>query len=139
MRSNNDEYRRVVSQLHSLVAIRIVDHVSNVDDLFNMQIGPSAATLISIRDNLWAKDSDRIKASLAFLDRATKAPKAQQISENRSVVINLPVKVMEEMRVALEQEGSQESIDVIKMMDGLEKGEKFEGEGEETIPVRRVE
>lgn len=101
LRQQNNDYKHVVLQLQSIVAQKVVNNVSNIDELFNLQIGPSAATLIEIRDNLYAKDTDRLKASLAFLDRASKAPKQTSNVDSRAISINIDAEAFKEMQRAL--------------------------------------
>ena len=117
LRFQNDEYRRVVQEFGLLVARRIVDEVTDVDELFNRQIGPSAATLIAVRDSPFAKDADRIKASLAFLDRASKAPKATANSEVRSTVIQIPLSSMREMRKVLGETGRVDDRELLALIE----------------------
>jgi len=125
LRYTNEEYKRVVGEFGRVVAQRIVDEVSDVDELFNRQIGPSAACLISVRDSPFAKDADRIKASLAFLDRASRAPKATANSEVRSTVIQIPLASMREMRKVLGETGTAVDRELLALLEPAQEEEQI--------------
>jgi len=138
------EYKRVVMEFRQLVSRRIVDEVSDIDDLFNRQIGPSAATLIEVRDNTWAKDGDRLKAALAILDRAPKAPKATSQTISAGMSIQIPISSMREMVGVLGETGSVEDQELIELAEGMSgKYESVERsieriDEESEIKVRRM-
>lgn len=136
LRYSNEEYRLVVKQLRAEITTSIVEQVVDVNDLFNGQIKKSVATVISIRDDLMAKDSDRLKASFGLLDRAPAAPKVTQIAENRNVVISLPVKTMAEMQKALEEDGGSESLEVVEMMRQIGGGQVEPAEPDPTEQIQ---
>ena len=139
LRYTNDEYKRVVQEFGRLVANRIVDEVVDVDELFNRQIGPSAATLIAVRDDPFSKDADKIKASLAFLDRASRAPKATQNSEVRSTVIQIPLASMREMRKVLGETGRVDDRELLALIEPPAEEEVIEVIREDkVIEVRRM-
>jgi hypothetical protein len=143
LRYTNDEYKRVVGEFGRVVANRIVEEVADVDELFNRQIGPSAATLIAVRDSPFAKDADKIKASLAFLDRASKAPKATSNSEVRATVIQIPLAAMREMRKVLTETGEAGDQELLALIEPVEQavqvGEMLDVRAEDQmIPVRRM-
>ena len=117
LRTNDDNYRKVLQQLHAEVAKCVVDQFADAADLFNQQIGPSAQTLIEVRDDPFASESARIKASLAFLDRAPRAPKATQQTDVRQMVISFPVRTMQEMQQALMEEGSPASLQTRQILE----------------------
>lgn len=116
----NPEFKQVVKQLRAIVAHRLVDQVSDVSDLFDLQIRPSASTLMGIRDDIFAKDSDRIKASLAFLDRAPRAPKSTQQVDSRSVTVQIPLSDMQNMQQALKDVGDSEDGEIIDIMSEMQ-------------------
>lgn len=122
LRYSNDNYREVVRELHSLIASRIVGGAEDINSLFNSQIGPSVRTLMDIRDDLFAKDENRIKASLAFLDRAPDAPKATQNRESKSVTLSFPVTAMKNMRDALKESGMEEELGLLDLIEGGDEG-----------------
>jgi len=139
-RWQNAEYKRVVMEFRQLVSRRIVDEVSDIDDLFNRQIGPSAATLIEVRDNTWAKDGDRLKAALAILDRAPKAPKATNQVVSAGMSIQIPISSMKEMVGVLGETGAAGDRELIELIERVE-GEVIEPravEEVEEIEVRRL-
>lgn len=144
LRAVNAEYKRVVQEFYRAVSRKVVDEITNVDELFNRQIGPSAACLMEIRDNVWAKDADRIKASLAFLDRASKAPKATANVESRSMIVQIPLSAMKEMRGVLGETGDRADIELLEMfaVEGgefeLEEDEIEQAGNGEMIEVRRL-
>lgn len=131
LRATNSDYKYIVKQFNSIVAARLVAQVADVDTLFNEQINPSVVTLMEIRDNLFARDGDRIKASLAFLDRASKAPKATAQQEIKQMIIQIPITQMKEMRKVLEEVGGGGG----RALEALEKveGKVIEEEGEEWL------
>lgn len=140
-RWNNPEYKRVVMEFRQLISRRIVDEVSDIDDLFNRQIGPSAATLIEVRDNTWAKDGDRLKAALAILDRAPKAPKATQQTISAGMTVQIPISAMREMVGVLGETGSAADVELAKLIEQREQPPEVievAGEAEEKIEVRRL-
>jgi len=144
IRNSNYEYQRVVREFRQLVSRRIVEEVADIDDLFNRQIGPSAATLIEVRDNTWAKDGDRLKAALAILDRAPKAPKATNQTISAGMSIQIPISAMREMVGVLGETGAagdRELIELVEKIDGkyesIERSiERIDEEAE--IEVRRL-
>lgn len=145
IRFQNSEYRRVVMEFRRLISRKIVEEVSDIDELFNRQIEPSAATLIEVRDNTWAKDGDRIKAALAILDRAPKAPKATQQVESRSLSVQIPISAMKEMKGVLSETGLREDRELIELIEGsgVEEVKEAPVEAEEAsnydfIEVRRM-
>lgn len=115
IRERNPNYPPVVRQLQGLVARRVVSQVSDVNALFNGQIGDSVATLMEIRDNVWAKDENRIRASLAFLDRAPDAPKTTTQVDQRSVSIQIPLSTMQGMQQALEEDRGVEGQEILEL------------------------
>jgi hypothetical protein len=152
MRLNSPDYPSVVRQLGGIVAKRIVTQVSDIDELFNGQIRDSAATLIQIRDNDWAKDSDRIKASLAFLDRAPKAPKVTRNEISQVTTIQIPLSSMAAMQQALEEDRGSEGAEILELsriltdseddLDGDPVDESYgvlEDEESNQIIARRIE
>jgi hypothetical protein len=126
LRATNPEYKRVVQEFYQVVSRKVVDEVTNIDELFNAQIGPSAACLMEVRDNIWAKDADRIKASLAFLDRASKAPKATASVESRSMIIQIPVSTMREMRGVLGETGEGVDRELLELLEREDGGYEVE-------------
>jgi hypothetical protein len=139
LRMKNDDYKYAVKEFQGLVAQRIVTSASDIDSLFNQQILPSAATLIEIRDDRFAKDADRLKAAFGFLDRARDAPKATSQQDVRQAVISFPVATMQEMRRALadDGEGSREVLEVLENIEEVSGPDSPERVDEE-IEVRRL-
>lgn len=144
LRGRNENYRRTVQSFYGLIAQKIVQDAGDVKELFNGQIRASARTLIEIRDSAWAKDADRIKAALAFLDRAPEAPKATEQRDVRTQVIQIPIEVMEGMREVLVEDKGEGNLEILRLVEGRggEEGEiteEYESENDEgEIKVRRL-
>lgn len=128
------QYREMVGRAVRLKALAVTEQAGSVDELFNGQIRASAAALIEVRDNPYAKESARIKAAAEFLDRASKAPKVRKEMDERRTVIVLPASDLRNMQQALLEEGTAEDIETLELLKGIDyvdesgKGERGEGE-----------
>lgn len=115
------DYRRMVRKCVRFLAEKAIEGKSgDVLGLFNEQIMPSVVTLMEVRDNPFSKDGDRVKAAVEFLDRAPDAPKVTKQTDERKVVITIPMRDLENMQKALMEEGSEEDVRIAGLLGGVE-------------------
>ena len=112
------EYHIMIERCIHMVAERIVCDAEDIDELFDSQVRPSTQALIEVRDNPFTKAGDRIKAATEFLNRAQAAPKAKQITEDRRIIVNLPLSELKNMQKALQEHGEPEDIEVFELLEG---------------------
>lgn len=135
MRMNMD-YREMVRRCIAFFAKRQVENArGDYERLFDEQIEASARALIEVRDNPYSKGGDRVKAASEFLDRAPKAPKATKQVDERKTIITIPMRELKNMQRALIEEGSEENVEVARLLDvtrsaiesGMEEGYGAQG------------
>jgi len=112
----------------------------DIDGLFNDQIDRSVRTLMEVRDNPYEKGSVRMKASVEFLDRASKAPKAKREVEERRTIISIPVSELRTMQQALIDEGSDGDKEILELLEGVDfkSGDDVEGGGDGEIEITEI-
>jgi hypothetical protein len=144
------DYREFIRRCLQVKARAIVNGTTDIGEMFDGQIAPSAATLIEVRDNPFSKGGDRIKAATEFLNRAPAAPKSsKEVNENRTVIV-LPVSELQNMQRALIEEGTVEDIETVNLLEGVDYsvgdddtdigdiGEKVADETEGEITVEHI-
>lgn len=110
-------YREMLRRCHTFIARHIVSSATDIDKLFNDQIGPSVATMIEIRDNPLEKGQTRLKAATEFLDRAPLGPKSRREVDERRTIIQIPVSALQTMQSALIETGNAEDREIHDLIE----------------------
>lgn len=117
----NLEYQAILRNCLRVKADMIVKQSGgDIEALFNDQIGPSVSTMIQIRDNPIESGKTRLQAAKDFLDRAPDAPKVRKELDSRQTTISIPVSELRNMQQALIEEGSQEDLDTVELLEGTD-------------------
>lgn len=112
------DYQEMVRRSVDLLADRALKSATDMEELFNQEVGPAARTLMAIHRNPFEKADSRIKAAKEFLDRAQDAPKSRQVVADNRVVINLPLAELQNMQQALKEHGDAEDMEVFDLIAG---------------------
>jgi len=123
------DYQILLQRCRAYITSKKIAATQNPEELFNQQIGPSVQALIEVRDNPLSKGGDRIKASIAFLDRAPKAPKVRKEVDERHLVISLPLSDLQNMQQALIEEGSIEDKEIYDLLENKDYAMSTENSG----------
>lgn len=128
-------YQMLVRATLMEVSNRVVEGIADLAALLNSQVRRSIGTLVEIRDNPFAKDSDRLKAATTLIDRAPAVPRIKE-KQAASLILSLPVQQMQTINQALLEEGQGELVEMLKGEDfdseQTGEGEKAVGEPEES-------
>lgn len=127
LRSKTD-FRLILKRCIEIKAHSEVERARDPEELFNDQILDSVKALIQLRDDPFGTPTARLKAALAFLDRAPKAPKARKEVEQHKTVIALPVGALRGMQQALIDEGTPQDLEIVELLEGRDYKEVAEGE-----------
>lgn len=94
-----------------------------LEEEFNKEALMSLRTLATVRD-LAQKDGDRIKAAEGILNRSTDAPRIERHKEGltQNLIVQLPVKVIENVKTALKEVGRGEVVDLLERRMIEERG-----------------
>ena len=114
------DYQILLMRCISYVTRKRTGSARNPEELFNNEIVASAQALIEVRDSPFSKGGERIKAAVAFLDRAPKAPKVRKEIDERSIVISIPLSELQNMQQALLEEGSGEDNAIHDLLKGTD-------------------
>ena len=112
------EYQDFVDGLLLEMRQKFLDNASTVEDLFDAEVRPSIDVIRGVRDDLDEKGDTRVKAALAFIDRAPSSPKAKQEIPDKQVIINIPIKQLETMKTAFEEEGETKLLEMVQNVEG---------------------
>lgn len=127
-------YKDLVKATLAQIAERITREAADFTQMFDQQIQPSVRTLAEIRDNPFAKDSDRLKAATTLIDRAPSAPKVKAPEAAQSI-LSLPVVQMKMIKEALVD---SDEGDLVELLEG-EGYEVEEQKDEDELVVKRID
>ncbi len=141
---SNPKFRVILKNCIELRAQSVTANSDNPEELLDSQINDSIGALMEVRDDIFEKGSSRVKAAEGILNRAPAAPKPRKEVEQRRTVITLPVGALQNMQQALLEEGSEQDLETIELLEGTDYRVKENDNGNLTseegeIVVERVE
>ena len=117
-------YRAVMQEALKQISDRIMASAADVGKVLDEEILPSLSVLRQVRDNPEEKAGDRMKAALAFIDRAPSGPRKREEGGNVRTVIQIPIKQLEGIKQALIEDGEEDTVKL------LEEGKDFNVEND---------
>jgi hypothetical protein len=127
-------YKQRMDILRDVVSRNSKDNKKLFDDYLNKQVLPSLKTLVELRDGSY-KDSVRLKAAEAVLDRATSAPRKDTGEGGARVLIQIGTSQLGEIKGVLQELGAEKVVDLLEDATGAWSGAP--GEGGDKGRVRR--
>jgi len=115
---SNPKFRVILRNCVELRAQSAMANAENPEDLLDSQINDSIGALMQVRDDPFERGSSRVKAAEGILNRAPKAPKVRKEVEQQRTIITLPVSTLQNMQQALLEEGSEQDLETIELLEG---------------------